>query len=274
MSAVRTSDNPASELSKERERLEKLWDAYEIQEREFREAEAKINLLGKQLKEKDKIIEGLKSLLAQRDEEIRELQLEKANLRNVQESEGSASKDLKAQVADLRNKYRKLFTLAEDLESELSNAYKGIEKRDDWFNSYIGTFLNMQPAIKERKRFITEAEQAAPTEGRVARMESDMDTFAAEPEPAETSSATSEATKAPDMMEEEDELEEIGLGREDLIDVFMMIPSVTRTMAESLFDAGYKDIEDLKEAEVGDLAVLKGFNPTMARLVKKDIEMM
>ncbi len=273
MSAVRTSENPASELTKERERLEKLWDAYEIQEREFKEAEAKINLLAKQLKEKDKIIDGLKSLLAQRDEEIRELQLEKANLQNVQESDGSASKDLKAQVADLKSKYRKLFTLADDLESELSNAYKGIEKRDDWFNSYIATFLNLQPAIKERKRFITEAEQAAPTEGRVAKMESNIDALATEPEPAGTSSPVEETMEGPDLSEEDD-LEEIGLGREDLIDVFMMIPSVTRTMAESLFDAGYKDIEDLKEAEVGDLAVLKGFNPTMARLVKKDIEMM
>ena len=68
------------EYEKEQERLTKLWDAYEIQERDFEQAKEKIKVLDDIVAEKERIILSLRQVAENRDAEIRDLEIKVSSL--------------------------------------------------------------------------------------------------------------------------------------------------------------------------------------------------
>ncbi len=144
--------NYKDEYEKERIRLAKLWEAYEVQQRDIDDMNAKVAGLEKELDEKDRIVKSLKEVLEMRDKEIRELDIERSKLKHrnaeLEPRIDSLEKDMKGEL----ERFSKLFSLAEDLESELNRAKDEIKIRDKWFKENIAVFRGLAGASDEWER--------------------------------------------------------------------------------------------------------------------------
>ena len=73
-----------SSLSLEQQRLEKLWDAYEQQEKDLNAALDRINFLEADIETKETMITSLQELLTERDTRITELEVERQRQSKVE----------------------------------------------------------------------------------------------------------------------------------------------------------------------------------------------
>lgn len=145
-----TQQNVYDELKKEQERLAKLWNAYEAQEKESGACKQKIAGLEKTLADREIMIEGLNRAVAERDERIR------SNEEKILVLESSKTK-----MQELTNKYEKekerlekLYLLSKELDTELANMKKEVEARDRWFLGVEASVKRIASAFNERSRMI------------------------------------------------------------------------------------------------------------------------
>ena len=71
-------------LNLEQQRLEKLWDAYEQQEKDLNASLDQINILEADIETKGTLITSLQELLGERDAKIRELDVERQRQSKVE----------------------------------------------------------------------------------------------------------------------------------------------------------------------------------------------
>ncbi len=144
------------EYEKEQERLTKLWDAYEIQEKDFEQAKDKIKVLENVIEEKERIILSLRQVAENRDTEIRELEIRTTSLEREKSEFDPKQKEMQKELKGQRDQFAKLYSLAEELDEELRYARNEIEVRDDWFREHINVFSGMCNAIKSREDIVRE----------------------------------------------------------------------------------------------------------------------
>jgi chromosome segregation ATPase len=144
------------EYEKEQERLTKLWDAYEIQEKDFEQAKEKIKVMEDIIAEKERIILSLRQVAENRDAEIRDLEIRVSSLERENSSFEPKFKEMEKELKKQRDQFSKLYSLAEELDEELRYARKEIENRDDWFRDHINVFKGMCNAISSREDIIRE----------------------------------------------------------------------------------------------------------------------
>jgi chromosome segregation ATPase len=154
---LKTAEDLRKEFLAERERLAKLWDAYEAQEREVAALKNKISILERELSEKDRIVKSLKDVLEARDRENRELEIEVTGLRGDKASFEPKISDLTSALRVEKERFAKLFRLAEELDEELRVARKEIAARDEWFRVHVEQLRGMGKAIDERDTLIENA---------------------------------------------------------------------------------------------------------------------
>lgn len=154
---VRPSEDIRKELLAERERLAKLWDAYEAQEKEVNALKNKIVVLERELSEKDRIVKSLKDVLEARDRENRELEIEVTGLRGDKASFEPRIGELTKALRVEKERFAKLFRLAEELDEELRTARKEIGARDEWFRIHVEQLRGVGKAIDERDTMIEAA---------------------------------------------------------------------------------------------------------------------
>ena len=77
-----------SGLSLEQQRLEKLWDAYEQQEKDLNASLEQINILEADIGTKGTLVTSLQELLGERDAKIRELEVERQRQMKVEAEYG------------------------------------------------------------------------------------------------------------------------------------------------------------------------------------------
>ncbi|MCD6461430.1 MAG: hypothetical protein J7L61_01655, partial [Thermoplasmata archaeon] len=70
------------------------------------------------------------------------------------------------------------------------------------------------------------------------------------------------------MRREGDDMED----RETTVRLFMLLPGVGRKKAEALYDAGFRTIADLREADLSTLAGARGIGAKLARSIQQHIE--
>jgi chromosome segregation ATPase len=114
------------EYEKEQERLTKLWDAYEIQERDFEQAKEKIKVLEDIVGEKERIILSLRQVAENRDAEIRDLEIRMSSLERENSAFEPKLKEMEKELKKQRDQFSKLYSLAEELDEELRYARKEI----------------------------------------------------------------------------------------------------------------------------------------------------
>ena len=64
-------------LGLEQQSLEKLWDAYEQQEKDLNASRDRINILESEIETKETMISSLQELLTERDAKLRQLEVER-----------------------------------------------------------------------------------------------------------------------------------------------------------------------------------------------------
>ena len=136
-------------FEKEKLRLAKLWEAYEVQQRDVEGLNAKILGLEKEIDEKERIVKSLKEVLEMRDKEIRELDIERSKLRHRNAELEPRIESLETDMRSEMERFSKLFALAEDLEADLNKAKSQIVHRDVWFKENIGVFKGISDAIED-----------------------------------------------------------------------------------------------------------------------------
>ena len=88
-------------LSLEQQRLEKLWDAYEQQEKDLKASLDQVNILEADIETKGSLITSLQELLGERDAKL---------------------KELAGAIKDQTDKYDKLLSIAQEMEIELAKS--------------------------------------------------------------------------------------------------------------------------------------------------------
>jgi chromosome segregation ATPase len=144
------------EYEKEQGRLTKLWDAYEIQEKDLEQAKDKIKVLESVIQEKERIILSLRQVAENRDAEIRDMEVGITSLERAKAEFEPKMKELESDLKKQRDQFAKLYSLAEELDEELRYARKEIELRDEWFRDHINVFSSMCNAITSREDIIRE----------------------------------------------------------------------------------------------------------------------
>lgn len=144
------------EYEKEQGRLTKLWDAYEIQEKDLEQAKDKIKVLESVIQEKERIILSLRQVAENRDAEIRDMEVRITSLERANTEFEPRMKDLESELKKQRDQFAKLYSLAEELDEELRYTRKEIEIRDEWFRDHINVFKSMCNAISSREDIIRE----------------------------------------------------------------------------------------------------------------------
>ncbi|HWG91607.1 MAG TPA: hypothetical protein VNZ52_12230 [Candidatus Thermoplasmatota archaeon] len=145
VAAHREAELTRARLIQEEERLEKLWDAYTIQETELREAEARAGRLAEELAQKDAATAHAEHVIGEREAEVRALREERATLRaRVEELEAARAElkqvdALKERIAEAearhaaeKERLAKLYVVYEELAEENERLQKQIKERDEW----------------------------------------------------------------------------------------------------------------------------------------------
>jgi chromosome segregation ATPase len=173
--AIETDVDYRREYEKEQERLTKLWDAYEIQEKDFEQAKEKIRVLEDVIEEKDRIIQSLRQVAENRDADIREMEVKISSLERENNSFSPKIKELETELKKQRDQFAKLYSLAEELDEELRYSRKQIEIRDDWFRDHINVFSGMCNAIGSREEIVQKTALKTSTKSPKREFEKDIE---------------------------------------------------------------------------------------------------
>ncbi|MCK4614884.1 MAG: hypothetical protein KAU14_08775 [Thermoplasmata archaeon] len=214
----------------EQERLAKLWDAYQIQEKALKEANDHISKQNTELELKGKEIQSLNEMLEKRDKELREMEREVTNLQKVTADYKPRLEKCQADLSKEKDKLAKLYDVAQELDEELKLKTRALEERDDWFMDNIRVFENMCETIKTRKEI---AEARMLKEEMVKKM-------TGEGKPTDMAKAA-------------------------IIGELSSIEVIDEEIAERLYEAGFKSLEALKKARSFELVAIEGISPTKAQ---------
>ena len=138
-----------SSLSLEQQRLEKLWDAYEQQEKDLNAALDRINFLEADIETKETMITSLQELLTERDTKITELEVERQRQSKVESEYEPRIQAMDTTMNDQTEKYDRLLSITQEMEDELDLARRSLHARDSWFNANVSSLESIAEVIKE-----------------------------------------------------------------------------------------------------------------------------
>ena len=138
-----------SSLSLEQQRLEKLWDAYEQQEKDLNAALDRINFLEADIETKETMITSLQELLTERDTKITELEVERQRQSKVESEYEPRIQAMDTTMYEQTEKYDRLLSITQEMEDELDLARRSLHARDSWFNANVSSLESIAEVIKE-----------------------------------------------------------------------------------------------------------------------------
>ena len=147
-------------LSDETERLVKLYDAYEQQERDIVGLRAEIEVLEKEVIDKEIDREGLEQLLSEKDNRVRDLELDHAKATKRIEHLEPGLEKMEEKYTREKDRLARVFEIAEELDGDLRLAVAEMKARDDWYVSHMQIFEDLNKAIKVRYDMIENAVEA------------------------------------------------------------------------------------------------------------------
>ena len=147
-------------LSDETERLVKLYDAYEQQERDIVGLRAEIEVLEKEVIAKEIDREGLEQLLSEKDNRVRDLELDHAKATKRSEHLEPELEKMEEKYTREKDRLARVFEIAEELDGDLRLAVAEMKARDDWYVNHMQIFEDLNKAIKVRYDMIENAVEA------------------------------------------------------------------------------------------------------------------
>ena len=148
------------DLTKEKDRLEKLYAGYTALKDTSDEKDATIDVLERQIIDKEIEMEGLQELLSDKDNRIRDLELDGAkNSQRVKHLEPELQK-MEEMYSRESARLGRVFEVAEDLDEALRVAKAQLTARDDWYAQHMRLFEDLSQAIQTRYDMIDTAIEA------------------------------------------------------------------------------------------------------------------
>ena len=148
------------DLTKEKDRLEKLYAGYTALKDASDEKDATIDVLERQMIDKEIEMEGLQELLSEKDNRIRDLELDGAkNSQRVKHLDPELQKKEEMYSRESARLGR-VFEVAEDLDEALRVAKAQLTARDDWYAQHMRLFEDLSQAIQTRYDMIDTAIEA------------------------------------------------------------------------------------------------------------------
>ena len=147
-------------MAKEKDRLEKLYAGYTGLKESADEKDATIDVLERQMIDKEIEMEGLQELLSDKDNRIRDLELDGAkNSQRVKHLEPELQK-MEEMYSRESARLGRVFEVAEDLDEALRVAKGQLTARDDWYAQHMRLFEDLSQAIQTRYDMIDAAIEA------------------------------------------------------------------------------------------------------------------
>jgi chromosome segregation ATPase len=149
------------ELDTQTDRLLKLFAAHESQVEDLRTAKAEIEVLEKEIIEREITNETNEALLSEKEVRIRELELRAVRGGKQVEHLEPALAKMEEKYSREKDRLGKVFNIAEELDGDLRLAVTELKARDDWYVAHMSLFEDLNKAIKDR---YTMSERAVETE--------------------------------------------------------------------------------------------------------------
>ena len=148
------------DLVKEKDRLEKLYAGYAALKDAADEKDATIDVLERQMIDKEIEMEGMQELFSEKDVRIRDLELDGAkNSQRVKHLEPELQK-MEEMYTRESARLGRVFEVAEDLDESLRVAKGQLNARDDWYAQHMKLFEDLSTAIQTRYDMIDSAIEA------------------------------------------------------------------------------------------------------------------
>ncbi len=229
-----------------RERLMKLWDAYESQELELQAATRKKNDLSEKQKDKERVIDTLRELVESKDHDLRKLEISKSSLDRESSDHMTRLEETVYSLNQERDRYKKLFIITQELEREVDRLTKDLDERDRWFRDNMSFFEEFPSRVGKRLGMVSKPRKTLLEE-------------------------LGEARDTPALPTKRDERPKAAFQRVDpseeaLVDL-VQIPGIDEEKARVLLDAGYDSTDKLKDISPFELVKLDGITPTIARKI-------
>ena len=136
-------------LGQEQQRLEKLWDAYEQQEKDLNASLDRINYLESDIETRQTMITSLQELLTERDAKLRDLEIQRQRQSKIAAEYEPKIKEMQGIIEDQTEKYERLLSITQEMEDELDLERQSLHARDGWFNANISSLESISEIIKE-----------------------------------------------------------------------------------------------------------------------------
>ena len=124
-------------LGLEQQRLEKLWDAYEQQEKDLNASLDRINYLESDIETRQTMISSLQELLTERDAKLRELEIQRQRQSKIAAEYEPKIKEMQGIIEDQTEKYERLLSITQEMEDELDLA------RQSYTQEMVGSMLTL-----------------------------------------------------------------------------------------------------------------------------------
>jgi len=147
----------AKQLETANERLIKLWDAYEKQEKELDESKAEIEVLEGEIQKFEIQKESMERLLHEKDSKIRNLEVHTLTLEKRISTLEPELEKLSEKYTREKDRLAKLYEIAEELDDDLKLAVREIRARDEWYLKHMSLFEDLHRAIQTRYSMIEDA---------------------------------------------------------------------------------------------------------------------
>ena len=147
-------------LADETERLVKLYDAYEQQEKEIVGLRAEIQVLEKEVIDKEIERESMEHLSKQKDDRIHDLEMTATKAQKRVEHLEPELEKMEERFTREKERLARVFEIAEELDGDLRLAVAEMKARDDWYVSHMQVFEDLNRAIKTRYEMIENAVEA------------------------------------------------------------------------------------------------------------------
>ena len=145
------------EFDTQTDRLLKLFAAHESQVEDLRTAKAEIEVLEKEIIEREITNETNEALLSEKEVRIRELELRAVRGGKQVEHLEPALAKMEEKYSREKDRLGKVFNIAEELDGDLRLAVTELKARDDWYVAHMSLFEDLNKAIKDRYTMIERA---------------------------------------------------------------------------------------------------------------------
>ena len=156
-------------LETETERVQKLFAAYEGQEKDLMDARAEIEVLEKEIIEREIEKETQEALLSEKEVRIRELELRAVKATKKVEHLEPELEKMEEKYSREKDRLGKIFNIATELDDDLKLAVSEMKARDDWYVAHMSLFEDLNKAIKDRYEMIERAVESERKSQHMAR---------------------------------------------------------------------------------------------------------